>query len=134
MSDRLLFEVIKYGQAVADICAHVNWRQIEAVEERDAKEFHEQLAEKLAKLKLETRRGSYDADTVYASAAEGLRAISSKRGEEPEAIDEMVKMMDSAFVDRREKARTGRRRIEASLRKTQPGGRAPVAYCVRSST
>jgi hypothetical protein len=123
MNDRLEFEAIKYGQALADISTRVNWREIDAAEERDAKECGKQLDKTLAELKLETKRQSYDADMVYTRGALGLRAILSNRGEETAVIDEMIKMMDFAFADRREKARAGRRRMAASLRKTQSAAR-----------
>jgi UDP-glucose 6-dehydrogenase len=119
MSDRLLFEAIKYGEAVADLCVRVNWGQIEAFDERLASELGKKLAEKVANLRLETKRHSRNSDAVHTSAAQSLRDILSERRAEPEFIDKMVTMMESAFSARREAARVGRRKVE-TFRKLQP--------------
>jgi len=134
INDRLLYEVVKYGHTLADMCARVNWQQIEAIEERDAEEFGKKLAEKLTDLKVETRRQSYGFDTAYANGAEVLRAVLRERGEEPEFIDTVVRTLEYAFAARREAARVGRRKLDAALRKTQPDGHTYAANCTRGNT
>jgi hypothetical protein len=119
---------------LADICARVNWRQIEAIEESLAKELAKKLAEKVAKLKAETKRKSYDANSVYSNGADGLRAILSQRGDEPEFIDAMIRTVERAFTARREDARAGRRKVESSLKKAQSGRLFFAVNCTRGNT
>jgi hypothetical protein len=134
MSDGLVFEAVKFGRALADICTRVNRRQIEAIEAKLAEEVGEKLAKKAAEIKAKTKRQSYDADTVYANGAESLRKIMAEQSEDPKLTDAMIQGLEYGFTERREEARVGRRRLEASLRKRQPGDHANAATCITSNT
>lgn len=134
INDSLLVEALKYGRDLADECARVNWKKLEEVEEKVTKEVVEKLAKKLADLKVERRSQSYDYDTLRARGAEGLRAIMSECGQEPDLSNTMVEYMERSFQSRLEEARVGRRKVELLLRKTQLGGSAYDGPCTTSNT
>jgi hypothetical protein len=111
------FAVMEFGRNLADVCARVNWRHIEAVEEEPAEELAQKLTEKIASLKAERKRKSYDTDTVYTIGAEDLRTLLCERGIEPELIDYLLRTMELSFKFRLQEARDGRRKVEASVKK-----------------
>lgn len=134
INDSLIGIAIKYGKDLADECAHVNWKNLEEADQKVAKEVAEKLAKQFAALKVERRSQSYDNDTFHARGAEGLRAIVSECGGEPELINTLVEYTERAFKTRLEEARVGRRKVESSLRKTRRGGHAQAAQCISSNT
>lgn len=131
INDGLIGEAINFGKDLADECARVNWKKLEETDEKVTKYVAEKLAKKFVDLRVERRSQSYDTDTLHVRGAEGLRAIMSECGAEPELINTMVEYMERAFLSRMEEARVGRRKAEASLRKTQLVGHAHDGTCTR---
>src|SRR5277367_780640 len=117
-SDGLTGIAINFGKNLADEGARVNWKKLQEIDKKVTEEVAEKLAKLFANLRVKRRSRSYETDTLRARGAEGLRAILSECGAEPELINEIVEYMELAFRSRMEEARVGRRRMESSLRKT----------------
>lgn len=133
-NDGLTGIAINFGKDLADEGARVNWKKLQEIDNKVAAEVAEKLAKLFADLRVERRRHSYDTDTLRARGAEGLRAILSECGAEPELINDVLDYMELAFRSRMEEARVGRRRMESSLRKTRLGGHSHAATAIRSKT
>jgi hypothetical protein len=134
INDSLMAVAMGYGKDLADDCAHVNWKKLKEADEKFAEEVAAKLAKHLADLRVERRSQSYDYESFHARGAEGLRAIVSECGGEPELINTMVEYTELAFQARLEEARVGRRKMESLLRKTRLGGHAHAATAIRSKT
>jgi hypothetical protein len=131
INDGLTGIAVNFGKDLADEGARVNWKKLQEIDKKVTEEVAEKLAKLFADLRLERRRQSYDTDTLRARGAEGLRAILSEFGAEPELINNMVEYMELAFLSRMEEARVGRRKAESSLRKTRLVGDAQDGTCTR---
>lgn len=134
INDGLTGIAIKFGKELADEGARVNWKKLQEIDQKVAAEVADKLAKLFADLRVERRSHSYDTDTLRARGAEGLRAILSECGAEPELINDILDYMELAFRSRMEEARAGRRRMESSLRKTRLGGRLHAATVIRRKT
>jgi hypothetical protein len=134
INDSLTGIAINFGKDLADEGARVNWKKLQEIDQKVAAEVAEKLAKLFANLRVKRRSQSYDTDTLRARGAEGLRAILSECGAEPELINEIVEYMELAFRSRMEEPRVRRRRMESSLRKTRLGGYAHAATAIGSKT
>ena len=105
INDGLTGIAVNFGKDLADEGARVNWKKLQEIDKKVTEEVAEKLAKLFADLRLERRRQSYDTDTLRARGAEGLRAILSEFGAEPELINNMVEYMELAFLSRMEEAR-----------------------------
>jgi hypothetical protein len=131
INDGLTGIAMNFGKDLADEGARVNWRKLQEIDKKVTEEVAERLAKLFADLRMERRSQSYDTDTLRARGAEGLRAILSECGAEPELINNIVEYMELAFLSRMEEARVGRRKAESSLRKAKLVGDAHDGACTR---